>query len=149
MKTAIVIFAGLTLSSNMLADERFRMKYGRDTPAEEARQKAAYPKAAAPTVAVDAGIEARYRMKYGRGTPGEEASKAAASDVYANNLASGPASSCFGEPPDDIVATGMPAKTADAGAEARYRMKYGRGTPATERMLASADRMMCDCNRNR
>jgi len=162
------------------AELRYRMKYGRNPPAEEARQKAAqdYSKNTAdraeegccsglrakpvtvetPMATADPGAEMRYRMKYGRNTPAEERRQKAAQD-YASNAGDRAEESCCSELRAKPVTSETPVATADPGAELRFRMKYGRNTPAEERrqagrsenmermLLASAERMMCsaDC----
>ena len=91
MKTAIVLFAGVMTASaalaamnDRMAEERYRAKYGRNTPAEEARKRSDIkdtdknPIQDCPGNAWGSGIlddhvygsahEARFRAKYGRGS---------------------------------------------------------------------------------
>ena len=163
------------------AEERFRMKFGRSTPAEEARQKAAqeeYTKnmrdcaehgcrmahektvtvAATPATA-DPGAEERFRMKFGRSTPAEEARLKTAREVYAKNMRNCADHGCGSMAHEKTVTAAATRATADPGAEDRFRMKFGRNTPAEERRqtatathpektrMGSADRSMCgpDC----
>ena len=155
------------------AEMWFRMKFGRNTPAEEARQKALHEgdalnwsghdccqpaeekRFAAENLPLtaDLGAEIRYRMKYGRNTPAEEARWEAIQE-YEINTADRAAEGCS-EPHANSVAAEATVATADAGAEMRYRMKYGRNTPDEERRQAansesgewmsqpSADRSIC------
>ena len=86
MKTLLTIsFAGLMFVATGLAndggaEDRFMAKWGRYTPAEEARLNAAESNLAAreeTTVSLaprnDNGAESRFSMKWGRYTPAEEA----------------------------------------------------------------------------
>ena len=91
MKRITILLAGAIFSLNAFggpgdpfAEERYRMKNGRYTPAEEARQKALKPAqakiqaaccrtAVAGAIADPASNEARYRIKNGRNTPAVEA----------------------------------------------------------------------------
>jgi hypothetical protein len=89
MKTAIVLFAGALFTSaafgaanDSQAEQRYKMKYGRNTPAVEALQNQTHSgnvfagqmpgccrsmtTGAAP---VGQATEERFRMKYGRNTP--------------------------------------------------------------------------------
>ena len=90
MKTLLVVlvvgaaYSGNIFGQNNSAEERFHMKYGRYTAAEEARRKGAAPvsvvRPVAPTGAPadQAGNEERFRMKMGRHTTSEEVRIAAA-----------------------------------------------------------------------
>ena len=77
---------GLAASNDAGASERFRMKYGRATPAEEAVLKANVAHRALPPVSAvaarnDAGAEDRFFMKLGRHTRFEDARVAARSNA--------------------------------------------------------------------
>jgi hypothetical protein len=161
------------------AEERFRMKYGRNNPAEEARQKAAQafyaknmlncerhgcaggsetkPNAAAMAeVKGDPNAELRFRMKYGRNTPAEEARQKAAQTFYAESMRNCEGQGCGGSSEPKPNAAAMAEVKGNPSAELRFRKKYGRNSPAEERRLArakepaktvelaSADRMICE-----
>lgn len=136
MKTFMrsILFTGaLVLGANALmgaqasstwADQWFRAKFGRPSPAEDARKKAdranaPFRQEAAPEVAPAAAnnwIEQHYRAKYGRNTPMEEARQKA-----------------------ERAKTAVRQKGAREGSlpannwiEQHYRAKYGRNTPMEE-----------------
>jgi hypothetical protein len=153
---AILTYTASGAVNDSGAEERFRMKYGRNTPAGEARARAVSKVSPncqqgccqhmnneftinLPAGGNDAGAEERFRAKWGRNTPSSEA---AASAAHAKTTV-----------PTDLLA----ARNNDSGAEERFRMKFGRNTPFEERrqaiarsattdrvMVAAADRAACD-----
>jgi hypothetical protein len=104
MKRTTILLAGAMLSLTVIAgandpfaEERYRMKNGRYTPAEEARLKSrreAAPKstaaccrsAFASAIADPASNEARFRIKNGRNTPAVEARERALSAAAAIHI---------------------------------------------------------------
>lgn len=166
MKTAMVLFAGVVIASATLvgqgdpmAEERYRMKYGRYTPAEEARQKAAKEKAtdvteyvgqsccrhmkhgvSGETVTLNStSTEAWFKMKYGRSTPGAEASQKAAEEQLAAHIRK-----CVELDRCPLVAVGNATSSTNVTAasvstsEAWFRAKFNRGAPSEERRAAIA-----------
>jgi hypothetical protein len=79
-------------------EERFRAKFGRNTPAFEARTRATLSQTSVTplTVRGDNGAEERFRMKFGRNTPAEEERMAAArhADTQQVLLASAQVATC-------------------------------------------------------
>jgi hypothetical protein len=142
MKTIAVLFAGAMLTSAVLsamndpgAQERFRMKYGRYAPAEEARPAGHCSQMhhemkvdTAPAVSRN-DAQNRFLAKFGR-LP--EVDRSA--------------------PPVGLAAD-RPARMAiaryDSGNDERFRMKYGRSIPVqdlrpAEPLLVASAAMTCD-----
>lgn len=162
MKTAMVLFAGVVIATTALAaqgdpmaEERYRMKYGRYTPAEEARQKAAKARAADVTEYVgqsccrhmkhensaekvtpnSASSEAHFKMKYGRATPGAEARAKAAEEQVATHIRK-----CAELDRCPLVAVKNATSSTNvavSNSEAWFRAKYGRSAPSEERKAAT------------
>ena len=109
----------------------------------------------------DPWADERFKMKFGRHTPAEEARQKAAQEVYAKNMNICTEHGCSHKAPKKAkaVAAATSTVTADPGFEERFRMKFGRVTPAERLRLAgksespapvvmtSADRSACgpDC----
>jgi hypothetical protein len=112
MKTAMVFIAGAMFLSTAFgsdsgSEERFRMKTGRYTPAEEARREAA--KIAAKETGAKQGMSC---AKHGCCTNHEGQASVAKAEVT----------------------------PGDPGTEERFRMKFGRISPAAESRVAAAQR---------
>lgn len=125
---ALFTFAAVAAVDDPMAQERFRMKTGRNTQAEEARQKTL--KNAPANAAVKAPACCR-SMK--NSTPTQSAlhvQKCLELDKCTHMLA-----------PEAVKS----ASAAPADSEARFRMKYGRSMPAQEppTQAASAERTAC------
>ena len=163
MKNAMVLFAGVMIATTALvaqgdpmAEERYRMKYGRYTPAEEARQKAAKERAADATEYVgqsccrhmkhensgekvtpnSASTEAYFKMKYGRSVPGAEAREKAAAEQVATHIRK-----CveLNRCPLVAVINATPSRNvAVSNSEAWFQAKFGRKAPSGERRAAIA-----------
>lgn len=161
MKTAKVFLSGVVFafvafaaSSDQLAEERYRMKYGRYTPAEEARRKAVadkrkdaaeyvgqaccrnMPHDTALTVKPSAN-EAWFRAKFGRSTPAYEAEKRAVEVQVVAHVAK-----CkeLGRCPLPLVTKSVDTTTVARNlteTEARLQMKYGRTFGTEERRNAA------------
>jgi len=90
----------------------------------------------------DPGFEERFKMKTGRNTPAEESRRQIAS-LAAKQAKAKPAMSCDKHGcrtrTDQAVAKSA-ITLGDPGAEARFRMKYGRSSPAEEARIAAAKR---------
>ena len=126
-KLVTICFAGLMFigtgraaQDDAGAEQRFRAKLGRNTPMEEARQKALKVQAATSPVSAaqgathdDGGAEQRFRAKHGRNTPAEEARQRAAKGALQANTSN----------------AASPLATSDAGFEMRFREKFGRNSP--------------------
>jgi hypothetical protein len=146
-----VVFAALAASSDQSAEERYRMKYGRYTPAEEARRQRVeaerkdvveyvgetccrhMPQDTALAMKPSAN-EAWFRAKFGRNTPAYEAGRKAADVQVAAYLARcAELGRCplFRVSKTDENSTTVATNLTDT--EARFRMKYGRGLPMEER----------------
>ena len=99
---AILSVAAFSAHSDPLAEERYRAKYGRYTPAAEARQEAARQLTAAMASRVEASVccqqmkvasrnaavtesstDMHFRAKYGRSTPAKEARQRAVAEERA------------------------------------------------------------------
>jgi hypothetical protein len=162
MKTAMFLFAGVMISTTALAtqgdpmaEERYRMKYGRYTPAEEARQKAAKERSADATAYVgqsccrhmkhettvervtlnSASTEAYFKMKYGRSIPGAEAREKAAEEQVAMHIRK-----CAELDRCPLVAVENATSSRNVAAsnsDAWFRAKYGRSVPSVERKVAT------------
>ena len=167
---ASAAFAGV---NDSFAEERYRIKYGRNTPAEEFRQAA---EKAEPTTVTSyaghdccwqiqqqaahaariplnsSGVEERFRAKYGRSSPSAETLEREAEERTAECL-----SRCaeLGQCGFMHIATADSSATSEnvSDSEARFQAKYGRNTPAEEQRRAvreersfdrSADRMPCE-----
>ena len=157
----MILFAGAMFTSaafawpnDPFAEERYRMKYGRYSQAEEARQKAAKEAQAkstmnyveqaccrlmqtsfantTPLAASGPSMEERFRMKYGRGTPSEEARQRATEVETAMHIAKcAELGRC---PRMHVASANMPAVAVNpSDIEARFRMKYGRSAPVEQR----------------
>jgi hypothetical protein len=174
MRTTIVLLTGAVLSLTLFggsadssAEERYRMKYGRYTPAEEVRQKAQREaQANAATAAevatccrymnaslqnarvADTFVESHFRIKYGQGTPAAEArQRAAAEETAAHVRRCEELGKCTLMPADARAAASSAPLVGESWREAWFRAKYGRSLPVkTEEpeLLASADRMSCE-----
>ena len=155
MKTMIAVLAGTMLTSaafaaagDSFAEERFRIKYGRPSPAAEARQSQAtnhmkcmengrcqhmsHGTAAVATASAPSNDAAeRFRAKYGR-LPGAEVRSTE------TRLAA------------DRGARAVVAQNQIDNNEARFRAKFGRSTPVREKLqgeellLASTTPMTCE-----
>jgi hypothetical protein len=94
-------------------------------------------------LASDPGFEERYRMKNGRNTPAEEtrqgAARIAAAELRTNHVMSC-ADGCCNDARQKAVVAKSEVAMGDPGAEERYRMKFGRNSPARERSVAAAKR---------
>lgn len=168
MKTAIVLFAGVMTASaafagmnDAMAEERYRAKYGRNTPAEEARKEKArsnitdttknpmqdccwamHGAAASSTIMFNGSAhEARFRAKYGRSTPREEMRQKAETKRLALHI-----KKCaeMGQCPrvhglTALASTGL-ATPAPNDAELRLRAKYGRSAPIEARQAVNEER---------
>jgi hypothetical protein len=158
MKTAIVFFAGALFTSaafgaasDSSAEQRYRIKYGRNTPAEEARQKAGNRDTMTgcchsmegPALTGGTAAEERFRMKTGRHTSAEEARLSAVMELAAAHLRKCVQLGHCPLPQAHSAAIPAPG-AAPAGLEERFRMKYGRHTPAEEARQASRDRVAAD-----
>jgi hypothetical protein len=162
MKTAMVLFAGVMISTTALAtqgdpmaEERYRMKYGRYTAAEEARQKAAKERAADATEYVgqsccrhmkhehsvgkmtpnSVSAEAHFKIKYGRSTPGAEAREKPAAEQVATHIRK-----CAELDRCPLVAAVNATSSTNiavASSEAWFWAKYGRSAPSEERKAAT------------
>ena len=121
----MICMTGALLASSVWAqgsdsEQYFRAKYGRNSPAEEARQKAAQansawrqealPEVAAPN---DSWTEQLFRAKYGRNSPKEEARQDAAQ-----------ANTAWREEATTKVIPNV------SWPEQFYRAKYGRSLPS-------------------
>jgi hypothetical protein len=173
MRRTIVLFIGAILSltafgsNDPFAEERYRMKYGRYTPAEEARQKAPGEDQAKTGAAVElatccrymdvslqnAGVsetfvESHFRIKYGRSTPAAEARRKAEAEERAAHVRR-----C--EEIGKCASMQVAGRSADTSAprpgeywmQAWFRTKYGRSLPVETkepRVFASADRSSCE-----
>jgi hypothetical protein len=112
MKTAMVFMAGAMFLSTAFgsdsgSEERFRMKTGRYTPAEEARR---------------------------------EAAKIAAKGAVARQGISCAKHGCCANHEEHAVVAKLEVTPGDPGAEERFRMKFGRSSPAEARRVAAAQR---------
>ena len=88
----------------------------------------------------DPGYEERYRMKMGRYTPAEEARREAAR-IAAKESRAKPVMNCVKHSccaNEEAQATVAKSTLGDPSAEARFRMKFGRNSPAEERRVAAA-----------
>ena len=174
MRRTIVLLTGAMLSltafggsTDTSAEERYRMKYGRYTPAEEARQKtqreAQAKIAAAVEVATccrymnaslqnagvaDTFVESHFRIKYGRSTPAAEARERAAAEETATHVRRcEELGKCTLMRADARAAASSALAVGESWREAWFRAKYGRSLPVkTEepKLFASADRMGCE-----
>ena len=162
MKTPKVFLTGVVFaiaafaaSNDQLAEERYRMKYGRYTPAEEARLKvvAAERKDAVEYVGQaccrhmphdnalvarePSANEAWFRAKFGRNTPAYEGGKKVVeAQVAAHVVKCAELGRC------PLIAVSKAADTTTVArnlteTEARLRMKYGRTFGAEERRKAT------------
>ena len=147
MKTIVtVLFTGAMLVSTATAGDagaeaRFRMKYGRSTPAVEAQARILQNEATAcmhgccldhaskatlppPAVANDGGAAERFRAQWGRNLPSQE--------------------------PRLIAMAATPALPTDNGAAARFVLKFGRSLPEdrlkTAPVLSAAAHPACACD---
>ncbi|MEZ5398765.1 MAG: hypothetical protein R2729_03795 [Bryobacteraceae bacterium] len=138
MKTSLMIFAvsavfvtsGLAQFSDAWREQYFKAKYGRSSPMEEARQKAALANTAwraetAPTANVAPSVnnswtEQYFRAKYGRNSPMEEARQKAAQ-----------ANTAWREETTADVAP----RVNNSWTEQYFRAKYGRSSPMDEARL--------------
>ena len=89
----------------------------------------------------DPGFEERLKMKTGRYTPAGEARREKAS-IAAKQVKAKPVMSCdqHGCCTRTGQAVAKSATLGDPGAEARFRMKFGRISPAEEARIAAAKR---------
>ena len=161
MKTARVFLTGVVFavaafaaSNDQFAEERYRMKYGRYTPAEEARRKAV---AAEKNDAVEyvgqaccrhmphdtalamkpSANDAWFRAKFGRNTPAYEAGKKAVEVQVAAHVAK-----CAELGRCPLTAVSKAADTTTVARNltetgARLEMKYGRTLGAEEHRKAT------------
>jgi hypothetical protein len=167
MKTAMFLFAGTMMmimsatnaaDNDRLAEERYRMKYGRYSPGEETRRQGAPKKTKAyagqsccqrlkqETPAEKSSpnsfnTEAWHKAKHGRATPGAEAREKAAEEIVARHIRKCEA---LGQCPL-VAAEESPSSTNVAGTsvsrdEAWFRAKYGRATPGEGRKAGEADK---------
>lgn len=109
-------------ASNVWMEQWFKAKYGRNTPMEEARQRAerantAFREESVSTRQGNTWFEDWYKAKYGRPSPTEEA-----------RLKAERTSTAFREEP--ASPTTRPANTWFEG---WYKAKYGRTAPGAER----------------
>ena len=163
MKTAIVLFAGVMTASaafaginHEMAEERYRAKYGRNTPAEEARKRSnitdttknlmqdccwAMHGAAAsssPVLSNGSAHEAHFRAKYGRSTPREEMRQKAETKEIALHMKK---CAAVGQCPrvhglTAQTSTGL-ATPAPNDVELRLRAKYGRSAAIQARQAVN------------
>jgi hypothetical protein len=164
MKTAMVLVAGVMIASTALVgqndpatEERYRMKYGRHTPAEAARRNAVtaadaveylgqaccrhmkHETSTGKLALHSASREAWFKLKYGRGTPAAEARQRSMDEHVATHVRK-----CeeLGRCPlvaADIGTTNTNLATASGSRrEATFRAKYGRSAPSEESRAASA-----------
>ena len=156
MRTSLVLLAGAMMASAAVAatsdpqaEERYRMKYGRNTPTEEARREA---RAAVETTGAlhkedplcchalhgnvtlamnDPGYRDRFQAKYGRNTPREEARQRAAETELAQHVRK-----CLelGHCMRRSVETAAAPALAASDQEQRVRAKYGR-SPSQRKTL--------------
>jgi hypothetical protein len=173
MRTTIVLLTGAMLSltafgsNDPFAEERYRMKYGRYTPAEEARQKTVREARAKTAAAVEVAMCCRYmngshqnvavsdtftethfRTKYGRSTPAAEARQRAAAEETAAHVRR-----CEEIGKCALMQAGARGAETSAPAapeswmQAWFRTKYGRSLPVQTgepKLFASADRTSCE-----
>src|SRR4051794_463994 len=92
----------------------------------------------------DPAAEERFRMKYGRYTPAEEsrreAVRIAANEGRTAHVLSCVKHGCCTSQKEAVIVAKSEATAGDPGAEARFRMKYGRSSPAQESRFAAAKR---------
>jgi hypothetical protein len=90
----------------------------------------------------DPGFEERFKMKTGRNTPAEEARREkaslAAKQAKAKLAMSCDKHGCCTRTEQEVAKT--TTTLGDPGAEARFRMKFGRISPAEEARIAAAKR---------
>ena len=161
MKTAMILFAGTVIASALFAEasdpfaeERYRMKYGQYTPAEQERRMLAreaqqngateyvgqaccrhMPSGVGAVSTQDLAVEGRHRAKFGRNTPAFEARQKAVQAAVADHVGK-----CAGLGRCPLVrahATADPPAIATSDTEMRLRMKLGRSLPAQERRPAA------------
>ena len=169
MKTRMMILTGAMLSftafawqGDPMAEERYKLKYGRYTPAEEARQKAL--KEARGKAADESDVSAccrkmnaalkksgretfadeRFRVKYGRSAPATEARAATDAEVAAAHV-----SKCIELGKCSMMRAEAAPKPAlkESWTEAWLRAKYGRSTVVKTdepQVLASANHAGCE-----
>lgn len=173
MKKNQVFFAGALLavaafgqSGDPFAEERFRQKTGRYTPAEEARQNALrstkvknaateapsccrYIKGSLGNESVDpASNEARFRIRYGRSTPAAEArEKAGVQEAALLVRKCVELGKCTLMRADRVETNTVRATAGDPGRAARFQAKIGRDLPGEEAnvrpLLASRTPVAC------
>ena len=156
MKSTIILLTGIVVgatafaATDAMAEERYRIKYGRYTPAEEARRATrtevsqdtagaccrTHPSIAA--VMTDApGQEARFAAKYGRLTPQAEARKRRSDAGLAAHVKEcveiGQCSRMHG-----ATAVKAVAPSGQTDADLRLRAKYGQTAPTHVRQDASS-----------
>ena len=146
MKTFItVIFAGAIVASGSFAasndagaEARFRAKWGRGSPAQEASHTAnreapldcaergcCHRKTGATLQSADPSADERFRAKWGRSAPVEEARQEADTALAAHcarSEAAGP----------------IAAARNDNGAEERFQSKFGRSSPVKDVRVKAA-----------
>ena len=88
--------------------------------------------------ASDPGLEARFKMKTGRNTPAGEAKQKAAAPEKATAVTSCDKHGCCSR--TEHAALKSTPTLGDPGAEARFRLKYGRPSSAEEARIAAAKR---------
>jgi hypothetical protein len=82
----------------------------------------------------DPGFEERYRMKTGRYTPAEEARRLARAKPVMNCAEHG----CCTNHEEQAAGAKSDVTLGDASAETRFRMKFGRSSPAEESRVVAA-----------
>ncbi|MEO7652309.1 MAG: hypothetical protein ABIZ80_17730 [Bryobacteraceae bacterium] len=151
MKTATVLFAGVMIASMALgqagdpfAEERYHRKYGRYTPAEEARRKAAkdetkyvgqaccrnmaHEALAGQVAMTSSGTEAYFRAKYGRAAPAAQARQKATDEQTATHIGKCAELGRCALVAAETASTNLSAANLSE-TEARFRAKYGWSAP--------------------
>jgi hypothetical protein len=155
---AVLSLAAFANSTDSFTEERYRAKYGRYTPAAEARQKlVAKPEAPACCRSVSASFknaprwqasaEAVFRTKHGRNTPaGEAREKLAATERRMHLLSCAELGKCTFMQPDKPPVLTSSAAAVDSWREEFFRAKYGRAFQVnTEAELSlSAAKVTCE-----
>lgn len=157
MKTTMVLLAGALFASmtmmaadGQLAEERYKGKYGRYTPAKEAAMKAAQPVGARAAACCElmaergrvalSNNEERFHAKFGRYSPAREAQMKVERTILAAH-----SRKCTAMP-QCLEMPAMVEQTAPAISEsaARSLAKFGRLPVASEPALLAVNNQTCE-----